>query len=366
MSREALGPSRRQWLRGAALAVAGALLPRWLPRADAQAGRRPQLYPDLSEARVLRCVAGLRPHREGGVRIEREELCGRTIVHNYGHSGAGFSLSWGSAIEAAELLALCAAPPAPVAVLGAGVIGLSSARVLQELGYAVHLYARDFPPRTTSDLAGAKWAAEGFLQAAGPLEQVRLFRLLRLSWARFEQLEGPRYGVLRRHALRAAARTLARSRFPDGLLPPLEQLEELPFPGRQVPGRLYQTFIIEPPVYLPALFHDVLAGGALVRQQSFAGTEDVLALPEWHVVDCLGLGAGAIFQDPALQPVRGHLVHVEPQDFPYLLGHAGGYIFARSDALVLGGTYEAGVSETEPEARICRGILEANRSFFVL
>jgi len=60
----------------------------------------PHRFPSL-EARV-----GLRPYREGGVRLCRERAPdGRTIVHNYGHGGAGFTVSWGCAEAVAQLVA---------------------------------------------------------------------------------------------------------------------------------------------------------------------------------------------------------------------------------------------------------------------
>lgn len=47
---------------------------------------------------------GLRPFRKSGVRLERDRLAdGRTVIHNYGHGGAGFTLSWGCAREVREL-----------------------------------------------------------------------------------------------------------------------------------------------------------------------------------------------------------------------------------------------------------------------
>jgi D-amino-acid oxidase len=49
---------------------------------------------------VLAGRAGLRPFRKSGVRLERDRLHdGRTVIHNYGHGGAGFTLSWGCARE---------------------------------------------------------------------------------------------------------------------------------------------------------------------------------------------------------------------------------------------------------------------------
>src|SRR5882757_2696124 len=50
---------------------------------------------------------GLRPFRRSGVRLERDRLGdSRTIIHNYGHGGAGFTLSWGCARKVLELTTL--------------------------------------------------------------------------------------------------------------------------------------------------------------------------------------------------------------------------------------------------------------------
>jgi D-amino-acid oxidase len=54
--------------------------------------------------RVLAERVGLRPFRRSGVRLEGDQLRdGRTAIHNYGHGGAGFTLSWGCASEVLEL-----------------------------------------------------------------------------------------------------------------------------------------------------------------------------------------------------------------------------------------------------------------------
>jgi D-amino-acid oxidase len=53
---------------------------------------------------VIAVKVGLRPFRESGVRLEREGLAdGRTVIHNYGHGGAGFTLSWACAEEVLRL-----------------------------------------------------------------------------------------------------------------------------------------------------------------------------------------------------------------------------------------------------------------------
>jgi D-amino-acid oxidase len=74
------------------------------PKAAAEIVERcAALRPEIAGARVLDHLVGLRPVREA-VRLEREVLPdGRVLVHNYGHGGAGVTVAWGCAQEAAGL-----------------------------------------------------------------------------------------------------------------------------------------------------------------------------------------------------------------------------------------------------------------------
>jgi D-amino-acid oxidase len=59
---------------------------------------------NIDNPKVLAERVGLRPFRKSGVRLERDKLRdGRTVIHNYGHGGAGFTLSWGCAWEVLDL-----------------------------------------------------------------------------------------------------------------------------------------------------------------------------------------------------------------------------------------------------------------------
>jgi len=73
--------------------------------ADTEAilARAAHLVPELRQARVESVGVGLRPGRST-VRLEIEIRGGVTIVHNYGHGGAGVTLSWGCAEEAVGLI----------------------------------------------------------------------------------------------------------------------------------------------------------------------------------------------------------------------------------------------------------------------
>jgi len=61
----------------------------------------------IEKPTVLAERVGLRPFRKSGVRLERDQLRdGRAVIHNYGHGGSGFTLSWGCASEVLDLAAL--------------------------------------------------------------------------------------------------------------------------------------------------------------------------------------------------------------------------------------------------------------------
>lgn len=74
------------------------------PRVAAEiVARCAAVRPEIAGARVLAHRVGLRPARPA-VRLERQLLPGgRVLVHNYGHGGAGVTVAWGCAREAAGL-----------------------------------------------------------------------------------------------------------------------------------------------------------------------------------------------------------------------------------------------------------------------
>ncbi|GID31359.1 FAD-dependent oxidoreductase [Paractinoplanes brasiliensis] len=72
--------------------------------AQAIVDRCSQIFPAIRNATIIGHRTGIRPSRPE-VRLEHDDLGNRHIVHNYGHSGAGVSLSWGCAEEVARLCA---------------------------------------------------------------------------------------------------------------------------------------------------------------------------------------------------------------------------------------------------------------------
>jgi glycine/D-amino acid oxidase-like deaminating enzyme len=359
--------SRRALLGALAGGAAGCALSRVRPSVPSL-----RLAPVLARPdREIRTVVGLRPFRPDGFVIRAEVVDGRLVVHDYGHGGAGVTLSWGTGELAARLV--LAGAERRVAVIGCGAVGLAAARLLQRRGCAVTIYAAALPPETTSDIAGAQifpFSVYGRGALAGPFRE-QFVAAMRLSYRAWQALVGPRYGV------RWLVNYGVGDEPPDetgltgrdspirDVVPGLVDLEpgEHPFPRRHV--RRFHTMLVEPATYLPSVLGDFRAAGGQVVVRRFDAVPQVLALPESVVVNCTGLGAGALFGDASLTPVKGQLTVLLPQpevDYALLAGSL--YMFPRSDGILLGGTHEKGVSSLEPNLEAKVQILDGHARFF--
>ena len=108
--------------------------------------------------RIFRVTVCLRPFRAAGPRLDVERVGEKTVVHNYGHGGSGWSLSWGSSSIAVEKA--MALGEKEVAVIGCGALGLTSAILLQRAGAKVTIYAKERPPDVRSARATGSWTPD--------------------------------------------------------------------------------------------------------------------------------------------------------------------------------------------------------------
>src|ERR1700761_831875 len=141
--------------------------------------------------RVFDITVCLRPFRAQGPRIEAEQIGDTLVVHNYGHGGSGWSLSWGSGTVAVKKA--LANNPAEVAVVGCGAIGLTSAILAIEAGAKVTVYAKDLLPDARSARATGTWTPDSRIalaNVAGPQFGVLWEEMARTSFKRFRRYLG--------------------------------------------------------------------------------------------------------------------------------------------------------------------------------
>ncbi|QZH74842.1 MAG: FAD-binding oxidoreductase [Erythrobacter sp.] len=339
---------RRQFVAGGAAGFLAACAPvGTLRSAGALVG--PTLPPlNFDPARLMRVTVCLRPFRAAGPRLEAERVGEMLVVHNYGHGGSGWSLSWGCAEEAAALA--LAGEARSVAVIGAGVIGMTTALRLGEMGAQVTLYAAEFTPDTRSARATGVWSPSsriGLSDAMDASANARWEAWARRSWVVHQQmlgLSGDPVEFLTQYNLSGgeepdvdATRPFARlgARLRD-LTPRWPELAEAtnPFPRHTVVAGQQMVFnVAEYSGWLTRML--LLRGGRMVRR-NFPDRAAVLALEEPVVVNCTGYGARELWGDTSVVPVRGQISWLMPQpEARYALYFDAVQAISRRDGLVV-------------------------------
>jgi len=320
--------------------------------------------PDLGDDQFIGAVCGLRPCREGGVRLEIEPMGTKHIVHNYGHGGCGVTISLGTAEIAANLVDQIADRDTPIAVLGAGVVGLTTARELLMRGYSVSIYAQEIARNTTSMLAGALWLHTGLDFGDSPREQALKHEILIRSRAGFRSIDRQRFGVEELPVFEPAETQTDDALFADCVIEPPIQIDAFPFPCHANPGRMFTTDFIHTPRFLDALVEEITQLGGEFHQRTIGSREELLSFEQAVLVNCMAMSSDLIFDDDQIYSARGVLVHMKPQRLGYCIHDGYKYMFPREDALILGGCFQDGRLDDEPDEKMVQEILTHHRRFF--
>lgn len=310
-------------------------------------------------------LLGIRPVRKPTFRLETERIGQKAIVHNYGHGGAGITMSWGCAVEVLRLVRLeASATTPPVAVLGAGVMGLTAAKLLRNKGFPVRILAaaRNW---TTSDIAGGQWCPS-FVDHDGSTEGRQVFeRILTNAFQMHKDRIGMGYGVSKRINFSKNPRSdTSFKKVPTTVVPQPTEYARLPFAHINQKGYGYQTLLVEPPIFLKKLRDELHHQGVTFVEREFESKAEVLSLTERIIVNCTGLGSRLLFDDKNLDGLKGQLVLVKAQrNLDYLYSSDYTYVFPREDHVVVGGSYEyAAYDPLDP--LIGEGILQLAKRVF--
>ncbi|WP_317933243.1 FAD-dependent oxidoreductase [Halioxenophilus sp. WMMB6] len=285
------------------------------------------------DARVDRIIATnvcTRPFRALGPRLELEKLGSKSVVHNYGHGGSGWSLSWGSAELAQQMAA--ATGEKQIAVVGCGAIGLTAAIAAQRAGMDVKIYAKERPPYVRSSFATGIWSPDSRIvtQAnAAPFAET-WERMARTSFRRFQSLLGlpglpvewtqiynlsdDPFDAVGHHGADGEpeyphfSKELIADLTPQAVDIPSKQN---PFPVPFVRRSPLLMFNIS--AYSRLLIETFTQNGGEIITAELQSADDFAKFDEKTIINCTGYGAKDLLNDDTITPVRGQTCKLIPQ-----------------------------------------------------
>ena len=348
--------------------------------------------------RIIRITVCTRPFRAQGPRLDVERVGDTAVVHNYGHGGSGWSLSWGSsAIAARRAMAIVGETGGPeVAVIGAGALGLTSALTLQRMGARVVIYAKERTPFTRSMRATGTWTPDSRIADAdrmGADFPALWEQMARESFATHQTYLGTegdpvvfsdRYflsggdlprgpelkvvtapGVAPIRFAEFAERLNTPRLTPRGFDLPAKST---PFPVPEV--RLGSAMQFNVTELAHRLTEEFLMAGGRIETREFHSPTEVATLPQKVVVNCTGYGARALWGDESIVPVRGQIAWLAPQpEVDYGLFFRGVTVLSRPDGIVVQHTRNdmngVGIEDETPDADEAKATIATVAPIFV-
>lgn len=265
-----------------------------------------------------------RPFRAAGPRVELEKLGHKTIVHNYGHGGSGWSLSWGSSTLAVRMAQSTGVRE--LGVIGCGALGLTSALLAQRAGMSVRIYAKALPPDVFSMRATGVWTPDSRICDAQHAAEFgdRWETMARTSFAIYQSMLGlpgdPIEWIDGYHLLDTTSGPKVSDEPEYGdLSDRISDLspQSVPLPAGSTPfpqpARRFTIMMFNITNYARMLMSDFqLAGGKIIVRE-FTHPRELQALPERTLINATGYGARALFNDESIIPVRGQTARLIPQ-----------------------------------------------------
>lgn len=303
--------------------------------------------------RVSRISVCLRPFRKAGPRLEVETVGDKRVVHNYGHGGSGWSLSWGSGEIAARYALEGGARD--IAVIGCGALGLTAAILLQQAGATVTIYARERMFEARSSRATGTWSPDSRIAAAdavAPSFADQWEQMTRTSHRIFQTylgLPGDPVEWTDRYTLFDAPGTWTGAPRPAesvrflhlggrvrDLQPRSAELSagSHPFPVARVLRGSSMQFNIA--AYARLLATEFQLAGGRIETMTFNAPAELARLRQTVIVNCTGYGARALWKDESIIPVRGQIAWLIPQaEVDYGLFYRDVSMLSRADGMVV-------------------------------
>jgi hypothetical protein len=288
------------------------------------------------------------------------------VVHNYGHGGSGWSLSWGSG-ELAVGKAMSVLP-SEVAVIGCGIIGLTAAVMAQRAGLKVTIYARDALQRTRSFRASGSFTPDSrvaLTEPAGTAFPALWEQMTRFSWKAFRaylgvagepvvmhdayNLSDRPFGAGEHKADPSIRDSYATTGLPHqnsefaslshrirDIVPQAQALDPEENPFGTAYGTRTSQMHFNFASYGEVMLAEFFGRGGKFEMRELHSPSEVTTLKEKVVIHSTGYAARDLWHDKTMIPVRGQTGWLPPQpEANYSIRYRNGLAMSKSDGVVI-------------------------------
>jgi len=246
--------------------------------------------------------------------------------------------------------------PMKITIVGAGISGLSTAYVLGQQEHIIQIIAKDFTPNITSDRAAAFWFPYHIRN------DERGINWCKHSYEVYKKLsEDSSTGISMQKLLKVVRIGVEEeeitwcSFMPEGSYRILGASE---IPAGYAIGYDITVPLIETQIFLPWLMHELQQMDVTITKKGIGSFDEITEAD--LIINCSALGAQQLCNDKELIPVRGQVGLLAPKDTGsiFLDNELPLYIVPRKDAIIIGGTYEAEVTDAVTDAPTINRLLD--------
>ncbi len=329
--------------------------------------------PILSTDHIQELVTCIRPKHADGYQLYGELKNNKLIIHNYGHSGSGWTLLFGvieQVMDAFEhqLVEHPQFKNKPICVIGAGCMGLLSAITLARKGYAVSIVAEHVENIASDKAVGLFFPYTAFTPVYNKYQRAQEVSLREYSAI----INGTHPFITSSAAERLPQYVDLTTKYSRLSFWGPPRMVTLDFGnGTQQNVREYNTLFIHT-FNLMQQMKEYAAKLGITTHIRHVDSFD--KIPESIIINCTGLGAEQLNSDAGLIPVQGHLIKLKDQPaacLTYIIhvrvmqhGKPEYVYFAPKASGVLGSTYIEGKRHLETNTHEFDLMLERARNYF--
>ena len=279
-------------------------------------------FPELSPSTYLGYNIGIRPCRKTGPRMEKEKIKNKIIYHNYGHSGYGVAMSFGSAKLVTDMFVNeLGHKHLNVTIIGSGYVGLMTAKYLVDLGYKVTVYSKTKPSewglfndsehKLTSQIAAGK-IETGIFPWLENIPKAKIIYQQSIQFLTNLYNSKTSKGIFKRDYYVVNNPDKEVKTWIECGFGPIERCKVTFGNGQLYDSVKTSVFQVDGDIFLNELMTELISKQVKFVTREFKTIDEITDLSDAVIFNCLGYQSKYLFKDDLVFPVKGIMLAFKP------------------------------------------------------